>query len=275
MAQELDGAREKLRWARRHTALLHAEMSKLNKPDGKAPFTTRKEFDRQQSCIFLRVDTVEELPNDFALMLGDALYHYRSALDHIAWQLARRQQGRTPRSNASFPIAVSRERFHSPAVWTLIWEIGTKDRRMIENLQPYRQPFTDESAKHPLALLSSLHNKDKHRLLHIVATANTNMTVRIDRDDFVDCEPSALPTMGARAVGYRLRPGMELARAPIHIKGPNPNVTFQVTGGSVFSVAEIDDKGRDVPLVGIPDRLERISEAVDHVLRTFDPVFPV
>jgi hypothetical protein len=93
---ELASAREKLARGRFHERGFYDETQRLYGPNGDPPFDVDKQFDPDKSCFRVRVTTVNEETGDLPLILGDALHNFRSALDHVAWQLARKNQGRTP-----------------------------------------------------------------------------------------------------------------------------------------------------------------------------------
>lgn len=264
MARALDGARQKLAWGRHHAKLFDQETQRLYGPKGNAPFTIDKEFDPKKGCFRVRVKTINEDTGNLPLILGDAFHNFRSALDHVAWQLARRQQGRIPRSMVSFPIAPTRQRFHSPTVWTQLWEIGPRERETIENLQPYRQVFTGDVV-HALALLSARNNQDKHRLLHVVNLANNEMSV--DTFGPKNCEVLGFELLPG-IVNRPLKPKMELFRIMVRVTGDDPNVGLHMRGGA--KIALDDGSG-----VGLHTRLEFIAKAVDNVIRSFEPVFTI
>lgn len=264
MAHELDGAHQKVGWGRHHAELFDRETDRLYGPEGNPPFTIDLQFDPKKSRFLAWVETVNEDTGDLPLILGDALHNFRSALDHIAWQLARRQQGRVPRSPVSFPIAPTPGRFHSPAVWTQLWEIGPREREMIENLQPYRQVFTGDLV-HPLALLGARNNQDKHRLLHVVGLANNEMTVTpLAPSDCAVVGYEILPSV----IDHPLKPKMELFRIMVRMTGPHPHLGVKMRGGSKLAL----DDGSGV---GLHTRLRFIGDAVDDVIRSFEPVFAI
>ena len=111
---------------------------------------------------------------ELAVVVGEVLHNTRAALDHIAVALVPR--GR--RYSASFPIAMAdpwkdtatyacvhddpRQRFESAV------RGAPKDAvALIKEAQPYAST-AGPSELHPLGLLSSLENADKHRALSVV-----------------------------------------------------------------------------------------------------------
>jgi hypothetical protein len=105
--------------------------------------------------------------------MGECLFDFRSALDHLALDLAVAHIG------SPLPPEVE-ERSEFPIFWKgppsdrdLEWKIGAvhpEARDLIETMQPYGR--TDRAA---LKYLASLHNFDKHRTLHLVTGASRGM----------------------------------------------------------------------------------------------------
>ncbi len=263
MADMLDGARAKLAWGRIHAELLDAEVVRLYGPEAGAPYTLGKSLNKNKDCVRFWVKTIDERPGNLALILGDALYNFRSALDHVAYQLARHTQGRAPRSMVAFPIATNAARFARPEVVEMLQEIAPEHRTIIENFQPYRRVFTGDVA-HPFAVLSAACNKDKHRLLHILMLTNHKMSVTP--------LPSNCEVIGWAAapgvVDRPLKPNMELFRVMIRVTGPDPKVGALITGGAKFAL----DDGSGI---GIHTRLRHIGECVEEVIGTFASVLGV
>jgi hypothetical protein len=98
-------------------------------------------------------------------LIGECLFNFRSALDHLAYDLAVAYSAPlSPQaeSDSEFPIFVDR----APTKTELKRKIGAvhpKARNLIETMQPYGR--TDRAA---LKYLHLLHNFDKHGTLHLV-----------------------------------------------------------------------------------------------------------
>jgi hypothetical protein len=116
-------------------------------------------------------------------LIGECLFSFRSALDHLAYDLAVAHTGRlTARQerNSEFPI------FHRrpPKRRELDDRIGAVHpdaRRLIETMQPYGRK--DRAA---LKHLDVLHNFDKHRTLHLVVAQSIGLSAYGELLDFVD-----------------------------------------------------------------------------------------
>ena len=133
--------------------------------------------------IILRVEKAESPPPKLGLLIGECVHQYRSALDHLAFQLLiANTKGRIPArvvKRSEFPIFNSGPKFRgkrnrkgklsSGSGRAKIEGIDPRAQAVIEWLQPYHR------RKNPRALslwqLQELANIDKHRLLHLSRSA--------------------------------------------------------------------------------------------------------
>ncbi len=98
-----------------------------------------------------------------SLVLGDAVHNYRSALDHLAFQLVKHpdrkpREKRTPDGEISFPICASEKTYCAKSIQ------GAADRAKdeIRAIQPFNLGWD------PLLVLKKLDDRDKHRTIHLV-----------------------------------------------------------------------------------------------------------
>ena len=112
--------------------------------------------------IFKLDRSLEEPPPNMAVTIGDALFNYRSALDHLMQALVV-HSGSEPNSRTQFPIFEQSERFHH----------GGKDQMkgthpVIAAIIELQQKFTNvyPSDGDNLWKLHRLHNLDKHQRCH-------------------------------------------------------------------------------------------------------------
>jgi hypothetical protein len=117
-------------------------------------------------------------------LIGECLFNYRSALDHLAFDLAVAHScyPLPPRveEKSEFPIFWRR----APKTRDLDDRIGAvhpEARRLIEQMQPHGR-----TGRAALKYLDALHNFDKHRTLHLVVAQNTGVAYYGDLLDFVD-----------------------------------------------------------------------------------------
>lgn len=103
-------------------------------------------------------------PDDLALLAGEVVYNLRSALDHAVYRLISKNRGQS-----QFPIFTDMCEFQVKGR-PMIKGVPPAIRTLIEERQPYKS-MTTAPALHPLAVLNSFSNRDKHRELATVATA--------------------------------------------------------------------------------------------------------
>ena len=126
-------------------------------------------------------------PPTCSALIGEYLYHERAALNYMACELVRRNNGIVD-SKVEWPIFMRRDKFRNPAtgkftaaIESRIGKIASKYYAIIEDEQPfqgrYGQPEDD-----PLAIIYELSNYDRHQFIHlttIVTNASThNFTPR-------------------------------------------------------------------------------------------------
>lgn len=102
----------------------------------------------------------------WGLLIGETVYNYRCALDHMIYALAAQEAGGVP-TNArqlAFPITSSSALFKKAR--RSIKGIPKGAQEVVAQLQPYQEK--KEVRLHPLTLLRELNDIDKHRTLHVV-----------------------------------------------------------------------------------------------------------
>jgi hypothetical protein len=97
-----DGSWEKVKRAKKHVDEINGMLTDFAQSDF---YTLRIEHDADRLINFLCIDTdIPELHlNEIALAIGDAAHNYRSALDHLWFQIVIACGG-TPHAQTSFPI---------------------------------------------------------------------------------------------------------------------------------------------------------------------------
>jgi hypothetical protein len=161
-----------------------------------------------------------DLPDSFAARFGDAIQNYRSALDHVAWQLVK--HGKTPNPpdphRVQFPIYPSQPKFKRE----LATRLPGVDRRpggpceFIEHCHGYKR---GQARNATLTQLARLSNDDKHRTLHAMVTAVGSADHEII---FTDCRHTAFVNPPEPP---RIEPGAVIARLTIVVTGDNPEVS--------------------------------------------------
>ena len=177
MAGNLKGAWEKWERAREHYEALAEEIARLIPRDSRYnpvyAYSVPVQAEHVGREYRFYADAGPPLDGTrCALILGDALFNLRSALDHIVFQLhLRRYKGRIPSDVervSAFPI-LGKRRKTPTSHWREIQCLSFKQRRAIEFLQPYytRHDHLVE-VRRALAELNTLNNIDKHRHLHVI-----------------------------------------------------------------------------------------------------------
>lgn len=130
------------------------------------PYRIVSEPQREQRQRILRVEILNSPPPELGLLIGDCLHNLRSALDNLAYDLARAHRGdplsRSLARDSQFPVFKDRDQFLSRGM-NQIRGIAPAAQTIIEGLQPYQRG--DEFAYDRLWWLRELSNSDKHRLL--------------------------------------------------------------------------------------------------------------
>ncbi|MGB9121194.1 MAG: hypothetical protein WCE73_11285 [Candidatus Angelobacter sp.] len=159
----------KVRRASKHLDKLKSEISSFR---DKAYSVTTKD-DVEKGGHIVRIEQAET-PESVAMLIGEFAYSMRSALDHLAWQLALLTTDKPGRQTA-FPIESECPLPSNKGYAEKIANIPPVPLGVIESLQPYKAGAAFKS--HPLWQLNKLCNIDKHQ---VVAISYIHFAVRID-----------------------------------------------------------------------------------------------
>lgn len=165
------------------------------------PYSVRVDMDPETGDRVFKVDgIVREVPPRFSAIIGDAVYNFRSALDHLAWQLVI-ANGQTPVERlTAFPICTK------PAQWDRakgkLKGMSDTARALVESEQPCynRHPYRKQN----FTFLEELSNVDKHRHLNLVQTAtlggffSRGLPITAQSDVFIHEGPIERDTILAR-----------------------------------------------------------------------------
>lgn len=162
MKHRLDGALEKFNRSKEQFDDLRVEMDAFfnQKP---APHSSLGEFDAEAWEWVERFQVREEPPLRFGVILGDCLHNLRSSLDHVIWQVTL-LDGETPNDSTQYPIASKSEAQFESMADRRIPGLSDRHRAMVKSTQPYHRG--NEASAHPLAMLATLSNMDKHQIVH-------------------------------------------------------------------------------------------------------------
>lgn len=161
-------------WAKIRRADVH--LRRLEQCDREIRAACREQIsverDDESGRHVFRMGPVPPVPEDFGLVLGDAIHNLRSALDHLAHAVVV-SQGGTPNRNTGFPILMTApkpKKNGSSPLANLDPSVDEAVRREIDAVQPYHR---DDPSLHELAVLHSLDITDKHRRL-VLAIVRTH-----------------------------------------------------------------------------------------------------
>jgi hypothetical protein len=153
---------EKLERARHHYESLWPEFGRWIKTH---PYRVTDELDPDTGDNIVRLDSVDQPPPIIAQILGDCLHNLRAALDHVVYALAIANKLTLTDEEAretAFPIF---KKFPERWPWPAIQHVSPEAQAIIERLQPYHAG--NRATVHPLWILRTLENIDKHRRLLI------------------------------------------------------------------------------------------------------------
>lgn len=197
-----------------------------------------------------------QVPPSIPLILGDALFNYRAALDHLAWQLVTATGMPKRPEVVYFPIVSQRDKFPD----TLLSRMpGISD--VIGPIVRQHQPFLNgsQSSKHPLAILNAWNVVDKHRTIPIVVmnAMKVNMEVPADFPNFEiwGAVPKSEPS--------HLTPGTLLLTITGKRRDPRQDHGVKVLVRGEHAVAH--ESG-----LALESALDIIDQAVESVLRDFE-----
>lgn len=172
-ARRLVGAWLKLDRARKHLEELDRETRAFTNPQ---PYRFNTELDDETGQYVVRLrfsKPAVAVPKRLSIVAGDVVHNLRSALDHLAFELA----GTSANHDTQFPIYDDRTKYREVEDRRLEG-VDPRDRAIIESLQPYHvreavydSGLTELAPSGPLAAniillaIARLDNMDKHRLL--------------------------------------------------------------------------------------------------------------
>jgi hypothetical protein len=156
-ASRIDGIRLKIERAKKHISDLDVRIAKFCESK---PYTiaAKPHAVPQIHHTTLYVKSVQAVPPDFSLIVGDAVHNLRSSLDHLAWQLVEVGGGK-PGRDTYFPICNSGEKYASAMGKREMKSITVDAKEAIRVVQSY------VSGDRTLLHIHGLDIVDKHRLV--------------------------------------------------------------------------------------------------------------
>jgi hypothetical protein len=184
----LEGFISKLNRADHHLRDVRVAVSEFVESDF---YETTTELDRRGRLVG-RAHNVKRPKPHLSVLIGDAVHNFRSALDHLAFQLAAAYTDPLPATFArtsAFPIFDSGPRFRGkrdgPGAARKMRGMSRSARACLERLQPYHR-------KNPhlrlLWMLEELSNVDKHRLLPLTGAVPMGMSFHVGGTSMIRLE---------------------------------------------------------------------------------------
>jgi hypothetical protein len=143
-------------------ALNDARAGVFAEGDASFHFTLIGKPNSHRTKLLFHVSEMEQIATlRWGMFVGDAVHSLRSALDHLVFAAASE-----PTRQCAFPICKTAKEWaiESPGI---LWSVPDDLRALIDNAQPYHRG--DSAHAHPLAVLNTLWNLDKHRTIPVTA----------------------------------------------------------------------------------------------------------
>jgi hypothetical protein len=175
MTDAFDGIRLKRKRGWEHLNALEAEMDAFLTRDDPRPYGVQIDFNRQTSILTISVK-VETAPDPmWGVRIGEILHNFRSALDHLAFELyviSNRKRRPSKTDKIKFPIYWDAKGFDKRGRDQYLKNIRSNAVQLIRAEQPFpiQDGGTGEEAHSPLWHLKELNDWDKHRTLHVTGT---------------------------------------------------------------------------------------------------------
>lgn len=155
----LDGLRIKLNRARQHLEELNTAVDEFMRQGDSTGVVIDFNFPKRECIVHARVPGVP--PLEWAVIVGEVLYHLRSALDYLVWQLVL-SNGNVPTYRTEFPIFKDSAEYQA-GIFRRLAGVCDEAGTIIESLQPFNTGQKPEMAI--LWMVHELNNAYKHRML--------------------------------------------------------------------------------------------------------------
>ena len=195
-----------------HIDALNKAAERFMEEHGNPGIPCSTEANSQGTKCLLKVQSVpERFDVQFGVMVGDAVHCFRSALDQLVSALWTDELT----NYTGFPVC------HTERDWVIngprmYWSVPAPYLAVINRAQPYHRGDAKAARNHPLAILHSLWNLDKHRTIPTVALTARRLDIDVEEEHGIrigDFKPR---------LGVVLKPGAVIAEAKI--KSVDPNV---------------------------------------------------
>jgi hypothetical protein len=242
----------KVKRAKHHIADLDARIHEFftRKPH---PYPIIREIDSETGDLVFKLGKCSPIPEDFPLIVGDAIQNLRASLDHLVSHLVR-SNGCVPVTSTGFPFCKTSEKYK------------TEGPRKIDGIAPEAIPMFGALQPYPggndgLYGLHEMSNIDKHRLLVVCACMHVGTTVTMTLSPTPTEFKIALPA--PMKWDYRLEDGAEIFRIfedQITNFNQDPDFSFRIAYGET----ESPDVSRMLP------PLHQLADFVGAIILQFD-----
>jgi hypothetical protein len=277
----LDSARDKLIRADEHLDALEAKARAWLNSQPYSFYPVEADSWRHLRKFELHVEVVQPPPWDLGVLFGDTLHNLRGVLDHLFWELVCRRGNPDPPTweqarTISFPIAKSYANFiDRPGIKSFrprpkgqprkTWRtdppgrnrVTYAERLAIQRHQPYHRK---DPATHPLAILRTLNDRDKHQTVHPLLVSVEEPAPKfipidgvIERTDYFSGEP--------------LIEGAHIADLWFGKRGLNVNVDVEFVPVAVA----FGRPPEQIPLQGIPALRHEVASVLADFVWAFSP----
>jgi hypothetical protein len=244
----ITGSRLKAERAGKHLAELEERAARFIQ---ETPYGPSRRLDADNYAYFIYEFPPQPTPShELGVILGDLAHNLRSALDHIAWQLALLTTS-NPSTQTAFPIFAATDKEKMSKFRIMTKDVLDEARPIMEALQPYH--WGTSARANNLWILHSLWNTDKHRMLNPVP-------VRLRFPQFT----------GLGGHVHHFGDGRIEVRVP---RGANPEKELEphITREVLFEIPHLDDAAH---VVGPEDRVGlEVLRAIHHTVR--DEIVPL
>jgi hypothetical protein len=271
----LGGLNEKILRATRHTDALEGTVAELLQQALYVAVTENHFAEGEEEGHFaIRAYEHTLHPvNELGVIIGDVVHNLRSALDHLAWQLAILDGCEPPPALTEFPIFLKESDYEARTPKTgeprrasglfKVRGLDPNDQAMVKSMQPFHTHPSDPKGA-PLWVLHDLANIDKHRICPVTIPA-VRWTLFGD-PEFSECEFIRDEHFKGP---YRDRD--EVARYYVRKTGANPKIVNPKIDFSYEVHFADGDPGRGK---GLFWGLDKMREAVVGVVALFAARFP-
>jgi len=192
------------------------------------PYPVVKEIDSETGDLVFKLGKCSPIPEDFPLIIADAIQNLRTSLNHLVFHLIR-SNGNVPSSSSTFPFCKSAEQYKTESP-RKIKGVAPETTKIFDALRPY--PGGNDA----LYGLHDMSNIEKHRLLFVCGGMHvgTQVTAKLSltETEFKIVLPAPFDW------NYRLQDGAEIFRIfndQLAHFDQNPRFTFNIAFGETES----------------------------------------